>query len=244
MTEQEHEQAQWIAALTRLLGQRRSAQKLLGEAGSLGRAMATPGHVLRSHYGVSASRAAAWEAWRALRQEAARQNAPQESPLSDPARVQRALLPLFALRRREAFFVLPLDAQLNLLRAPILLEEGQADCVVVEPRRVFEALLREDAPTAILAHNHPSGNPEPSWQDRAVTQRLKRVGLDLGVRLVDHLVVAGARAYSIEHDVLLEPPGTAQPALDEPPLLTESLASLDLGAPAHEQPRRDRTQRR
>ena len=206
--------SEWIGALTAVLGRGRSAQRLLRESGTLARALSTPGHVLRTHFGVSESRVAAWEAMHTLRLEAARLSAPSGGPLSDPERVHAVVAPLFAFRRHEAFFLVPLDAQLQLLRAPILLQEGQADCVVVEPRRVFEALLREDASSVILTHNHPSGNPQPSWQDRAVTQRLKRVGADLGVRVVDHLVVAGLRAYSVEHDVLMEPQASSQPVLE------------------------------
>jgi len=64
----------------------------------------------------------------------------------------------------------------------------------VHPREVFVPLVRESAAAVIVAHNHPSGDPEPSTQDEELTDRLRRAGEVLGIPLLDHIVV-GASTY-------------------------------------------------
>jgi DNA repair protein RadC len=60
----------------------------------------------------------------------------------------------------------------------------------VHPREVFRAALREAAAALVLVHNHPSGDPSPSREDREVTERLSSAGEILGIRVVDHVIVA------------------------------------------------------
>lgn len=74
------------------------------------------------------------------------------------------------------------------------LTRGSDAFTVVDPRQVFRAALALDACALVLAHNHPSGDPTPSVQDREVTRRLAQAGRTLGVDLLDHLVV-GAGAW-------------------------------------------------
>jgi DNA repair protein RadC len=60
----------------------------------------------------------------------------------------------------------------------------------VHPREVFRPALREAAAALVLVHNHPSGDPTPSREDREVTERLARAGEILGIRVLDHVIVA------------------------------------------------------
>jgi DNA repair protein RadC len=98
-----------------------------------------------------------------------------------------------ALLDHERFIVVALDARHRVL-ALDQVAQGSATSVEVHPREVFALLVRQAATAAIVAHNHPSGDPEPSLEDRRLTERLKEAGEILGIPLLDHLVV-GSQGY-------------------------------------------------
>lgn len=104
--------------------------------------------------------------------------------------------PLLCLKDQETFVALVLDAKHRLitLRQVAL---GSATSVEVHPREVFGPSVREAAAAVIVAHNHPSGDPEPSEEDRQLTLRLLKAGELLGIRLIDHLIVGGAGYVSL-----------------------------------------------
>jgi DNA repair protein RadC len=68
---------------------------------------------------------------------------------------------------------------------------------LVAPREVFRPAIRDAAAGVILVHNHPSGDPTPSPEDIAATARLDEVAATIGIRLVDHIVVARQGCVSI-----------------------------------------------
>ena len=72
----------------------------------------------------------------------------------------------------------------------VLVSQGTLTASLVHPREVFRAAIRRCAAALVLVHNHPSGDPEPSSEDRQVTERLVRAGEVLGIRVLDHVVVA------------------------------------------------------
>ena len=73
---------------------------------------------------------------------------------------------------------------------------GNLSASLVHPREVFKPLILHNAAAVILAHNHPSGDPAPSVQDRQITTRLKEIGEVMGIRVLDHIVVGEGRYYS------------------------------------------------
>ena len=89
---------------------------------------------------------------------------------------------------REAFLVLLLDTRHRILTAELLFF-GTIDSSEVHPREVVKLALRHNAAAVLCAHNHPSGDPEPSAADRAVTARLKSALALVDIRLLDHIVV-------------------------------------------------------
>jgi DNA repair protein RadC len=70
-----------------------------------------------------------------------------------------------------------------------MLNEGTVDNVVIYPRRIIEGALRYHASGLIIVHNHPSGNPEPSEEDRVLTRSLSEITKTLDIRLLDHIIV-------------------------------------------------------
>lgn len=97
--------------------------------------------------------------------------------------------------RRESFFGVLLDARHRLLGLHVV-STGSVDQAPVHPREVFAAAIRDGAAAVVVAHNHPSGDPSPSTEDRLVTERLREAGMLLGIHLLDHLVVGAERYYS------------------------------------------------
>lgn len=91
--------------------------------------------------------------------------------------------------RREHFVGFYLNARHQLL-ARVLVSVGSLSASIVHPREVFTPAVAGSAAGVIVAHNHPSGDPEPSPEDLAVTRRLREAGELLGIELLDHLVVA------------------------------------------------------
>lgn len=95
----------------------------------------------------------------------------------------------------EEFHVLLLNSQNEVLR-DLQVTRGTLDASLVHPREVFRAAVTESAASLILVHNHPSGDPCPSEEDRAVTEELRRAGATLGIEVLDHVIVGEGRYVS------------------------------------------------
>ncbi|MCU6244212.1 RadC family protein [Enterobacter asburiae] len=96
---------------------------------------------------------------------------------------------------REALSVLWLDNQHRLIAHDTLFL-GTINTITVHPREVVKAGLKHNAAACVLAHNHPSGEAEPSKADRLITERLKQALELVDIRLLDHLVVGGMETIS------------------------------------------------
>ena len=70
----------------------------------------------------------------------------------------------------------------------------------IHPREVFRPAITHSAAALILVHNHPSGDPTPSVEDRAVTKQLSAVGRTVGISIVDHVVIGDGRFVSLADD--------------------------------------------
>lgn len=113
--------------------------------------------------------------------------------ISGPRDVSRRLAPLLRDRKQEEFWALYLDTQ-NRVLSERRVTVGLLNASLVHPREVFAPALRRSAASVVVAHNHPSGDPEPSDEDLAVTRQLGASGALLGIPLRDH-VVLGADDY-------------------------------------------------
>ncbi|MBI5497738.1 MAG: JAB domain-containing protein [Deltaproteobacteria bacterium] len=109
--------------------------------------------------------------------------------LAHPADVAAVMAPEMAGLPRERVVTLVLDRGCRLLSRHVV-AEGWREGAPLDPREVFRPAVVERGHAVIVVHNHPSGNPEPSAQDREVTRRLAAAGRALGTRLVDHVIVA------------------------------------------------------
>ncbi len=98
--------------------------------------------------------------------------------------------------KQEEFHVVTLDTRHQMI-ATHRVTVGTLDASLVHPREVFRPAIRDAAAAVLLVHNHPSGNPAPSPEDRAVTERLERCGQTLGIDVLDHVVVAQGGCVSL-----------------------------------------------
>ena len=106
---------------------------------------------------------------------------------------------------REHFVVLLLDTQ-NRIIGIHTVTVGTLDASLVHPREVFKPAILANAASVVVAHNHPSGDPTPSAEDRAVTRQLAAAGATIGIDVLDHIVVGEAPRYcSFAETGILEP---------------------------------------
>ena len=103
--------------------------------------------------------------------------------------------PMLRDTRHELFKALLLDAKHRLIR-DLTVSEGSLTASIVHPREVFNLAVRESAAAVIFVHNHPSGDPQPSEEDHALTRRLMEAGEILGIRVLDHIVIGDGRYVS------------------------------------------------
>lgn len=116
--------------------------------------------------------------------------------VTSPESAARLLVPELAGRDRERCVAALLDTKHRLLEVGTI-SVGSLDHTFMAPREVFRDALLANAAALVLAHNHPSGDPEPSRDDELLTRRLVRAGELVGVELLDHLVVGGERWVSL-----------------------------------------------
>ena len=116
--------------------------------------------------------------------------------LSTPRDLARHLLPQYGALAVEHFGIVMLDTKHRVLRIKIV-SIGSLDTTVVHPREVFREAASASAAAIVLFHNHPSGDPTPSKDDLVLTARMVRAGEVMGIDVVDHLILADQRYYSL-----------------------------------------------
>lgn len=114
---------------------------------------------------------------------------------TSPAAVKDYLRLKLAGYEHEVFAILMLDNQHQLIAYSEMFL-GTIDSASIHPREIVKEVLSHNAAALIMAHNHPSGHPEPSAADRQITQRLKDALALVEVRVLDHIVVGGLQTAS------------------------------------------------
>jgi DNA repair protein RadC len=130
--------------------------------------------------------------------------APQSAPdrIRGPEDVFKRLGPHLRDLPHEEFHALLLTTQHAVIRE-VLVTRGILDASLIHPRELFREAIAESAGAVILVHNHPSGDPTPSAEDRAVTKQLAQAGRTVGIPVVDHVVVGAGRFVSLAEQGVL-----------------------------------------
>src|SRR3989338_2077289 len=106
-------------------------------------------------------------------------------------------------KKKEYFIGIYLNARRQLIQT-VTISIGSLNASIVHPREVFEPAIRLGAVDLALAHNHPSGDPQPSHPDILLTQRIARAGDVLGIALIDHIIVCERNYISLQEQNLFK----------------------------------------
>jgi DNA repair protein RadC len=179
-----------------------AASLLERSGGSLRGLAARPSAELTRTLGVGPAKAARLLAAFELATRLWQEQRPPLSAIRDPADVAALLGPRLRDLTVEEFHLLALDSQARVIR-DVLVSRGLLNSSLVHPREVFRSAIAEAAAGIIVAHNHPSGDPTPSPEDRAVTRQLVEAGRLLDLPVYDHVILAGDRFLSFASAGLL-----------------------------------------
>ncbi|OUS68710.1 hypothetical protein B1748_33185 [Paenibacillus sp. MY03] len=122
---------------------------------------------------------------------------PSINTIRSPEDVYKLLEPEFRHLKQEQFVCLFLNTK-NGVIAKEVISVGSLNACIVHPREVFRSAIKRSCASIICAHNHPSGNPDPSPEDIAITQRLIESGTIIGIELLDHVVIGSGTYVSLK----------------------------------------------
>ncbi len=114
----------------------------------------------------------------------------------EPESVARYYMEEMRHREREVLMLVMLNSKGRLLKDQII-SQGTVSGSLTSPREIFIEAMRNQAVSIILLHNHPSGDPTPSKEDIALTQRVRKAGAILGIELLDHIIIGDCQAVSM-----------------------------------------------
>ncbi|MDP3935183.1 MAG: DNA repair protein RadC [Candidatus Giovannonibacteria bacterium] len=144
---------------------------------------------LRQIEGIGPSNAFGIKLFQAISEKYAKEKMPKKIPLDSPQAVVNYLREKIGREKKEHFVILALDSRNNLISINDV-SVGTLNANLVHPREVFGDAIKSNAASVIVAHNHPSGDPEPSEDDLVITKRLVEAGKILGIEVADHIIVA------------------------------------------------------
>jgi DNA repair protein RadC len=127
---------------------------------------------------------------------------PQLKRISTTSDVYRFMAPFAAVEPTEVLWILPLTTQPT-VEAPIVITRGLLNASLWAPREIFRAAMVANAAAIILVHNHPSGDPTPSSDDRSMTSQLVAAGRLLDIPVHDHVIIGHGRYASFAESGLL-----------------------------------------
>ena len=178
-----------------------TAQKLLSHFGSLQKLSEASIEELSSIKGIGLAKAtqikAAFEIGRRVSTQIP---AYKSKELNDPEKVYRLIKSKLKDYHKEHFYIIALNSR-NYSIAEISV--GSLNASVVHPREVFGEAIKNKAASVIFAHNHPSGDPEPSEDDLILTKRLVESGKILGIEVVDHIIITKNEFFSFKEKKLI-----------------------------------------
>lgn len=178
-----------------------------GELDQLGRQSLSQ---LAATPGLGLAKAARIQAAIELGKRVSRAELPRQISLTSPEHVFQLLQPQLSHLQQEHFFVLFADSK-NRWLGQQLISKGLLNATLVHPRDIFREALHHNAHAILVAHNHPSGDPQPSQEDLETTRRLIRCGTLMQIELLDHVIVGRTHYTSLReqqswlwkhHDIL------------------------------------------
>jgi len=178
------------------------ARELLGQYQSLQKLFSRSPSELMKVKGIGSAKAATLSAAFELVRRIQSQKESFKVSFKRSADVAGHYTPLMRDLRKEVFKVILLN-RANRLIKDVTISEGTLEASIVHPRDVFREALLEPAAGIILVHNHPSGNPSPSEEGLRITKQLIEAGRLLGIKVYDHIILAGESYRSLADEGLI-----------------------------------------
>lgn len=173
------------------------AHRILKESGSLNILAEMSASELRKFHGVGPAKAAQLKAAFELARRYSAGNVTTRPKFSNSHTVFQHFHDLLRAQKQEEFWVVTLDAK-NKMQRKRLVTKGTLMGSMVHPREVFHDAIRDSAAGILILHNHPSGDPAPSLEDRKVTAQIAEAGKLLGIPLLDHVIIGNSAYYSFK----------------------------------------------
>ena len=178
-----------------------TAQKLLTQFGSLQKLAEASIEELTSIRGIGFAKAAQIKAVFEISRRLSTQAPSYKSKeLTDPEKVYRLIKSKLKDYHKEHFYIIALNSR-NYSIAEVSV--GSLNASVVHPREVFSEAIKNKAASVVFAHNHPSGDPEPSEDDLLLTKKLVESGKILGIEVSDHIIVTKTKFFSFKEKGLV-----------------------------------------
>ena len=178
-----------------------TAQKLLSQFGSLQCLAEASIEELSSIKGIGLAKATQIKAVFEIGRRLSVQTPSYKSKeLTDPKKAYQLIKSKLKDYTREHFYIIALNSRNHSI---VEVSVGSLDASIVHPREVFSEAIKNKAASVIFAHNHPSGDPEPSEDDLEITKRLVKAGKILGIEVIDHIIVAKDKFLSMKEKGIL-----------------------------------------
>ncbi len=152
--------------------------------------------------GIGPSNAFGVKLFQAISERLAREKIPEKVALHSSKAVANYLQKSIGSEKKEHFVMLSIDARNNLIKISDI-SVGSLNASIVHPREVFKEAIQASAAQIIIAHNHPSGDPEASPEDIALTRRIAEAAKIIGVELLDHIIVTNNSFSSLKEQNLI-----------------------------------------
>jgi DNA repair protein RadC len=173
------------------------AERLLQEFGSLGKISHASLEELLGFYGIGRAKAAQLIACVELGKRLSKAGLDARRPITSPEQLAHLLMLEMRYLDREHFKAVILNTKNHVVKI-VDISIGSLNSSIVHPRELFKMVLKHSGAALIVAHNHPSGDPEPSSEDIRLTKRLSEAGKILGIDLLDHLILGDGKFVSLK----------------------------------------------
>jgi DNA repair protein RadC len=178
------------------------AQKVLSECGGLRHLVNLSTEQLTGIKGIGMAKALQIQAGIELGKRLSRSTLHEPTVIRSPKDVAEYLMEEMRYLQKEHFVCLFLNTKNHIL-AKETISVGTLDASIVHPRDVFRSAINRNSSSVICAHNHPSGDPQPSQEDIKVTRRLVESGEIVGIEVLDHIVIGDRKFVSLKEQGLM-----------------------------------------
>jgi len=152
--------------------------------------------------GIGLSNAFGIKLFQAVSEQYAKEKIPKKISMTSPKLVVNYLQKKLGREKKEHFVILSLDTRNYLIRENIV-SIGTLNANLVHPREVFKEAIDARAASVIIAHNHPSGDPEPSQDDLEITKRIIEASKIMGIEILDHIIITKNKVFSFKEKKLI-----------------------------------------